>query len=77
METEKDQYGHPRMPYRGYYDITRCNERRKWVEKFSKCTLERVGEWWKDEGKAELIIKIIMFYFLCNYINEFIEAHFV
>ena len=48
-----DSYGLPRIPFRGYYDVKRCDERRHWVEKFTSTNLRHVGEWWADEGKED------------------------
>ena len=48
-----DPYGLPRIPLRGYYDVKRCDERRRWVEKFTSTNLRHVGEWWADEGKED------------------------
>ena len=54
MEREDlDQYGHPRIPHRGHYELHRCIQRREWAEKFASCSLKHVGEWWKDEGADE------------------------
>ena len=48
-----DPYGHPRIPYRGHYDPEHCRKRREWAEKFASCSLERTGQWWKNEGKDD------------------------
>lgn len=48
---DSDPYGHPRVPYRGYYDKESCIKRRKWAEQFSLTSLECTGEWWTNEGK--------------------------
>ncbi len=56
VDNDKDQYGHPRIPYRGHYDRKHCDERRTWIETFCNCNLTHVGEWWNNEGK-------IMFYY--------------
>ena len=47
---DRDQYGHPRVPYRGYYDREHCNLRREWVERFTSSSLRHVGQWWEGEG---------------------------
>lgn len=52
VESEKDSYGHPRIPYRGHYDVKSCNERRRWAEKFSSSSLDITGEWWSREGES-------------------------
>ncbi len=48
-----DSYGHPRVPYRGYYDRRHCDERRAWAEKFSSCSLKHCGQWWPNEGNDD------------------------
>ena len=48
---DRDQYGHPRIPHRGYYEKQYCDERRRWAEKFCTCELKHVGQWWRDEGR--------------------------
>jgi hydroxymethylglutaryl-CoA reductase len=50
---DKDQYGHPRIPYRGHYDRERCDLRRGWVERFASCSLREAGRWWDGEGEAD------------------------
>jgi hypothetical protein len=51
VDDEKDQYGHPRVPYRGHYDKDHCIRRRKWAERFSTCSLKEVGNWWAEKGQ--------------------------
>lgn len=51
--SSKDSFGHPRIPFRGYYDRGHCDERRAWVEKFSSCSLEHCGQWWLNEGSND------------------------
>lgn len=48
-----DPYGHPRIPYRGYYDVERCALRREWAERFASCSLAETGRWWENEGKDD------------------------
>lgn len=48
-----DQFGHPRVPYRGHYDAQHCNDRRAWAERFGSCSLEHCGQWWLNEGANE------------------------
>lgn len=48
-----DQFGHPRVPFRGYYDRRHCDDRRAWAEKLSGCSLEQCGQWWQDEGSSD------------------------
>lgn len=50
---DRDQYGHPRIPFRGYYDVHRCNQRRHWAEQFASCSLKHTGEWWSNEGEDD------------------------
>ena len=50
---DKDQFGHPRIPFRGHYDREHCDKRRAWAEKFANCSLEQCGQWWLDEGSNE------------------------
>lgn len=47
---DKDQFGHPRIPYRGHYDREHCDSRRQWAEKFANCSLQQCGQWWQNEG---------------------------
>lgn len=75
MQEEKDQYGHPRIPHRGHYELDKCNQRRLWAEKFTSSSLETVGEWWSREGKHQphpqptplqnLVVDV------CEFIQEF------
>ena len=53
LDSDKDPYGHPRIPLRGLYDINSCNLRRQWAEKFANCTLDQVGTWWPNEGRDD------------------------
>lgn len=48
-----DQFGHPRIPYRGHYDRGHCDSRRKWAEKFGSCSLKQCGQWWENEGTSD------------------------
>ncbi len=48
-----DQFGHPRIPYRGYYDRRHCDDRRGWAERFGSCSLEHSGQWWLNEGNDD------------------------
>lgn len=48
-----DSFGHPRIPLRGYYDRSSCNERRGWAEKFGSCSLKHCGQWWPNEGEDD------------------------
>lgn len=48
-----DPYGHPRVPFRGYYDRVSCNKRRQWVEEFASCSLAHTGQWWSNEGSDD------------------------
>ena len=48
-----DQFGHPRIPYRGYYDKELCDKRRVWAERFSSSSLEHCGQWWSNEGSDD------------------------
>lgn len=50
---DKDPYGHPRIPFRGYYDVQRCDKRREWAESFASCTLTHTGQWWLNEGEDD------------------------
>ena len=50
---DKDQYGHPKIPFRGYFDVDRCNQRRHWAEQFASCSLKHTGEWWRNEGEDD------------------------
>ena len=50
---DTDPCGHPRIPHRGLYDVSSCNLRRKWAEKFGNCTLDQVGTWWLNEGRDD------------------------
>ena len=50
IASDVDPYGHPRIPYRGYYDAGRCALRREWAERFASCSLAETGRWWEDEG---------------------------
>lgn len=50
---DRDPYGHPRIPLRGYYDVQRCNQRRRWAERFASCSLHYSGQWWEGEGKDD------------------------
>lgn len=50
---DRDPYGHPKIPFRGYYDLQKCNQRRQWAEQFASCSLTHTGEWWNDEGKDD------------------------
>ena len=45
-----DQFGHPKIPYRGYHDREHCDSRIKWAEKFGNCSLKQCGQWWLNEG---------------------------
>ncbi len=47
---DRDPYGHPRIPFRGYYDAERCVLRREWAERFTSSSLKHTGQWWVDEG---------------------------
>lgn len=49
-EESVDPFGHPRIPYRGYYDRRHCDDRRAWAEKFAGSSLEQCGQWWLREG---------------------------
>ena len=53
VDDDKDPYGHPRIPYRGHYDRDHCDQRRDWVERFTSCSLEQVGQWWEGEGEDD------------------------
>ncbi|KAL5476235.1 hypothetical protein EMCRGX_G026155 [Ephydatia muelleri] len=53
LDSDKDPYGHPRIPLRGLYDVNSCNLRRQWAEKFANCTLDQVGTWWPNEGRDD------------------------
>ena len=50
---DKDPYGHPRIPFRGHYDLKRCKERREWAEAFTSSSLKHTGQWWADEGSDD------------------------
>ena len=52
-EESVDQFVHPRVPYRGYYDRKHCDDRRAWAEKFGGCSLEQCGQWWLGEGSSD------------------------
>ena len=47
---DKDQFGNPRIPFRGHYEREYCDRRRAWAEKFANCSLEQCGQWWHNEG---------------------------
>jgi len=47
---DKDQFGNPRIPFRGHYEREYCDKRREWAEKFANCSLEQCGKWWSNEG---------------------------
>ena len=59
-----DSYGLSRIPFRGYYDVEKCDKRRQWVEKYTSTSLTQLGEWWANEeisttelkGNAENVI---------------------
>lgn len=53
LDSDKDPYGHPRIPLRGLYDVNSCNLRRQWAEKFANCTLDQVGAWWPNQGSDD------------------------
>ncbi len=50
---DKDQFGNPKIPFRGYYDREHCDKRRQWVENFANCSLEQCGQWWLNEGSND------------------------
>ena len=50
---DTDSHGHPRIPFRGWYELEKCDVRRQWVERFTGTKLEQVGEWWKREGSDD------------------------
>lgn len=53
LQESVDQFGHPRIPHRGYYDRRRCEDRRAWAERFAGCSLEQCGQWWLKEGSND------------------------
>ncbi len=50
---DRDPYGHPRIPFRGYYDAERCKLRREWAERFTSSSLKHTGQWWSGEGSDD------------------------
>ncbi|KAJ3073479.1 hypothetical protein HK102_005989 [Quaeritorhiza haematococci] len=48
---EVDEYGFPKVPFRGHYTREKVDARRKWVEHFTGAKLSQVGEWWGNEGE--------------------------
>lgn len=48
-----DAFGHPKIPYRGFYDKEHCDKRRAWAESFGSCSLEHCGQWWTGEGSND------------------------
>lgn len=52
-DSSLDPFGHPRVPYRGYYDKKHCDDRRAWAEQFAHCSLEQCGQWWLKEGSKD------------------------
>ena len=48
-----DPFGHPRVPFRGHFEVGKCDLRRQWVESFTDTSLSHVGQWWEGEGNDE------------------------
>lgn len=56
-ETELDGFGHPRIPFRGYYEKEKNDLRRRWAEKFAGGkSLEFVSDWWSVDGRESLLV---------------------
>ena len=52
-EIERDKFGHPRLPNRGYYEEDKCNARRRWVHSFTGMPVDSkdfLGDWWTRGG---------------------------
>ncbi|KJE95848.1 hydroxymethylglutaryl-coenzyme A reductase [Capsaspora owczarzaki ATCC 30864] len=49
---DQDPFGHPRVPFRGYYEREKCDARRGWVEKFTNTKLQHTGKWWDSGAPA-------------------------
>lgn len=51
LELERDKFGHPRMPHRGYFEEDKCDERREWMENVTGTRLDYIGDWWTVDGQ--------------------------
>jgi NADP-dependent 3-hydroxy-3-methylglutaryl-CoA reductase len=51
-ETELDGFGHPRIPFRGHYEMEKNDLRRRWAESFAGGkSLQFVSDWWNVDGR--------------------------